>query len=251
MTLFAPLFTLTVTHAFHGDAGPAPIRLAPDAATAALARAEGLRLRLRDGLAEAFAPEAAIDAGAVADPAPRSFTFTLTARDPALVAMTAPLADVANRILRFDAPDDAPRSGGEPAPRPASAPTAMLGIVTVRVPPDARDARRTIRLEAASLSWTYHILGADPDRSFSIRDRRDEIAFAPLGPRRLSNGAEALSFRSDGRIAASARAPARFDLVAEGPFGPRVVAPALPNAAASSLSLIDGRLNSDIFFVLG
>ena len=61
-----------------------------------------------------------------------------------------------------------------------------------------------------------------------MRDRTQALRFEPLGPRIMSNGAPAQSFRSSAPIPAHARPTGRFELISEGPFGPRVVVPVLP-----------------------
>ena len=98
-----------------------------------------------------------------------------------------------------------------------------LAVVRITVDPQAHDAAYHVRFAAVARFWTYHVIGGAADASYGIRDRANALGFQALGPRTLSNGARAQSFRSSEPIAERARPPARFELVSEGPFGPRVV----------------------------
>ena len=103
-----------------------------------------------------------------------------------------------------------------------------LAIVRLTVAPETRDAVFLVRFGAVARFWTYHVIGGAADAHYAIRDRDSALSFEPLGPRVMSNGARAQSFLSSAPIAERARPAGRFELVSEGPFGPRVVIATLP-----------------------
>jgi hypothetical protein len=240
VTAFAPLVRLEVRHDYHGDA-PAPIALVPDAATARLAARPDLRLRLADGAAELFAAEPRDALALLAEAGALALTVRLYARDPDLLAVTEPLAPDRIAVL---APG--PSSGsrlhpgdtvGEADLRPLAADGLItaadlarppLAIARITVDPAAEDVRHTVRFAATRRFWTYHVIGGAAGTSFAVRDPAGAVEFQSLGPRRMSNGAAAQSFRSTAPITAAARPAARFELLSEGPFGPRTVLPVLP-----------------------
>lgn len=249
MTRFAPFFRLDVSHDYHGPTLRPPIAIEPDRATARLAARGDLRLRTGDGLAELFASEDRDALGLIAEAGELAFIFRLRARTPVLHGITAGLADTRGAVVVIEAAPGASgalQSGetvGAADMRPLAAdglldpadllrpPLALLRIVMA---PEARDVQLSLRFGAVEAHWLYHVLGGAAEARIGIRDRKDEIGFDALGERVMSNGARALSFRSSAPIAARARPESRFELVSEGPFGPRVVLPALPCPAPGS-----------------
>ena len=140
--------------------------------------------------------------------------------------------------LGTDAPDGDRRRGatcGRWSPSEIIAPADLarppLAIVRLAVAPEARDADFLVRFEAVERFWTYHVIGGAADVDYAVRDRDERaLASSRSAPRLMSNGARAQSFRSSAPIAERARPAGRFELVSEGPFGPRVVMadPSLP-----------------------
>jgi hypothetical protein len=243
MMRFAPLLALEIAHDYHGP-GPAPLDFIPDVATERLAARPDLRLRLSRGRAEVFAAEDRDALAALAGGEGLRFTFRIYPADPRLAAVTAAVsaavpparAAEAIAIVEIDGPGTV-RAIGEDDLRPlepgvvVTARDALvrpLAIVRVRVDPAARDVRHALRFEAAERFWTYHVIGGAPGARFQVRDRDGAVAFRALGARVMANGASAQSFRSDVPIAASARPARRFQLLAEGPYGPRSVVETLP-----------------------
>lgn len=234
---FAPLLVLEIRHDYHGS-GPAPIGLEPDAATVRLARRPDLRLRLTEGVAELFADADRTALRAVAAAGELVLTLRLRPRDPALAAVTDVIAGARDRVAVIDSRDrlaGGPVSDGDLqglAPgeivTPADVARPPLAIVRLPLDPDAVDEVRVLRFGAVARHWTYHVVGGATDAAFGIRDRANLLGFEPLGPRLMSNGARAQSFRSSAPIPERARPEARFELVSEGPFGPRVVMSTLP-----------------------
>jgi hypothetical protein len=240
--IFDPLLRLDVRHDYLGHVVPA-IALEPDADTTALAARADLRLRLADGCAQLFAARDRTALTLLADEGALALTFRLRPRDPALFAMTAAVAEARDRIVVLDpgpVPPGALHRGDTVtdhdlrpliADRPVTAADVTrppLALVRITVDPHAGDAAYHVRFAAVERFWTYHVIGGAADASYAIRDRTSALEFEPLGPRTMSNGARAQSFRSRAPIAERARPPARLELVAEGPVGPRVVLPVLP-----------------------
>jgi hypothetical protein len=242
VTVFEPLLRLDVRHDYLGHVVPA-ITLEPDAATVELAARPELRLRLADGSAQLYAARDRTALALLADDGALALTFRLRPRDPALFAMTAAVADARDRIAVLD-PGPLPSGalhGGDTVTEndlrpliadrpvtPADVARPPLALVRITVDPQAQDAAYHLRFAAVERFWTYHLIGGAADASYHIRDRSNALEFEALGPRTMSNGAQAQSFRSSTPIAERARPTGRFELVAEGPFGPRVILPVLP-----------------------
>ena len=234
---FEPFLRLDLRHEYHGEA-PAPIALEPDAATRRLAARPDLRLRLADGIAEAFASEDRTALGALAEDDSLVLTFRLRPREASLAAMTAAVAQVRDAVPVLELGTDRPMATVGAADlrplvaseiiAPADLACPPLAIVRLTVAPETRDADFLVRFEAVARFWTYHVIGGAADVDYAVRDRDSALSFEPLGPRLMSNGARAQSFRSSAPIAERARPAGRFELVSEGPFGPRVVMATLP-----------------------
>lgn len=233
MMRFAPLLRLDVRHAYHGD-GPAPVALEPDAATWRLGTRPDLRTRLGAGVAEVFAAE---DRSGLAEDG-LVLTFRLRPRDPAIAAVTAGIAGARGRLAVVELREGAaevtvaegdlqPLVAGEVI-TPADVARPPLAIARVVAGPEARDLGFVLRFGALARVWTYHVIGGAAEAAYGIRDRESALTFEALGPRTMSNGARAQSFRSSAPIAERARPTGRFELVSEGPFGPRVVMANLP-----------------------
>ena len=155
--------------------------------------------------------------------------FALWSADPDLHFATTGLSDAPGQVAVLDA-GPVGRAAAVPERTRTVPVTARppLAFVELRVDPEAREQRFEARLAAREVFWTYHVLGGRPDAVLRIRDPQAQIDFAPLGTRQITDGRTAQSFRSSRTIALRARPPQRFELVGEGPFGPRVVLPVLP-----------------------
>jgi hypothetical protein len=250
MMRFAPLASLAVGHDYHG-AGAAPVGLIPDVATERLAARPDLRLRLARGRAEVFAAEERAGLAGVAAGGALAFTFRLFPADPRLVAVTAGLAEARDGVAVLDLAEPAVRVVGEGDLRPlvpdglvtdADARLRPLAVVRIAADPGAENQRYAVRFGAVERFWTYHVIGGAPEAAFRVRDRAGAVGFRALGERVMANGARARSFRSEVPIPASARPATRFELVAEGPFGPRSVVETLPcpRPGPGGLDLEDG-----------
>jgi hypothetical protein len=236
MMRFAPLLRLDVRHAYHGD-GPAPIAFEPDAATWRLGTRPDLRIRLGAGVAEVFAADDRSGLAALAEDG-LAFGFRLRPRDPAIAAVTAAVAGARGRLAVVELREGVAEvtvAEGDLQPlvaseviTPADVARPPLAILRLVVGAEARDLAFTLRFGALARVWTYHVIGGAAEAAYGIRDRERALTFEALGPRTMSNGARAQSFRSSAPIDERARPVGRFELVAEGPFGPRVVMANLP-----------------------
>ena len=244
MIRFAPMIRLDIRHDYHGDVPP-PLTLEPDPATARLAARPDLRLRVADGMAELFASEDRAALTHLAAEGALTLTFRLRPRVASLATVTATLAETRGQVVVIDGGPEARRAlhagstigdaelrplvAGEIV-TPADVTRPPLAIIRLALDPHARDVAVSARFGAVAQIWTYHVIGGAPDAAYGVRDRTQTMTFEPLGPRTMSNGARALSFRSSAPIPARARPAGRFELVSEGPFGARVVVPVLPAA---------------------
>lgn len=237
MMRFAPFASLTLGHDYCGP-GPAPVDLIPDAATERLAARPDLRLRLARGRAELFAAEDRRGLAAVADGGALALTFRAYAADPRLVAVTAVLAEAGDAVAvvelaageaerRLVAADLRAVASGGPLTE-ADLRLRPMAVVRLSVDPEARDQRHDLRFGTVARFWTYHVIGGAAEAAYRVQDRAGAVGFRPLGARVLSNGARAQSFRSEVPIAERARPAVRFELLADGPFGPRSVVETLP-----------------------
>jgi hypothetical protein len=242
VSIFAPLLRLDVRHDYIGHTVP-PIALDPDEATRQLAGRRDLRLRISDGCAQVYASENRTALRMLAADGALVLTFRLRPRDPSLAAVTGAVAEARDRIVVLD-PGPLPAGTlhrGDTvtehdlrpliADRPvtsADVTSPPLAIVRLTVDPDGRDLAYSLRFGAVARFWTYHVIGGASDVSYGVRDRSNALTFEPLGLRVMSNGARAQSFRSSAPIPERARPVGRFELVSEGPFGPRVIVPVLP-----------------------
>lgn len=233
---------LDVRHDYRGD-GPAPVVLEPDAAKARLAGRPDLRIRLSAGMAEIFAADDRAALTLLEETGDLMFTFRLRPRDPQLRMVTATVAEARDRIIVLD-PRPLPHgrlhagvtlneadqvalvagdlvTSGDVARPP-------LAIVRLRRAATAEDAACHVRFGAVERFWTYHVIGGAAETAYGIRDRTSAMTFESLGPRTMSSGRRAQSFRSSAPIAERARPAVRFELFGDGPFGPRVIVPVLP-----------------------
>lgn len=236
MIRFAPLAGLTVRHDYHGP-GAAPIDLVPDMATKALAARPDLRLRIARGRAEVFAPEDRPGLVGLAAGGALAFTFRLFPVDPQLMTVTEAVADARDAIAVLDLAEPSEHVVGDGDLRPlrpddlvsgADARLRPLSVVRLAADPNGPERHYTVRFQAVARFWTYHVIGGGPEAAFRVRDRAGEVGFRTLGERLMANGARARSFRSEVAIPASARPMMRFELVSEGPFGPRSIVETLP-----------------------
>ncbi|MEM8571104.1 MAG: hypothetical protein AAGG56_09370 [Pseudomonadota bacterium] len=242
MTRFEPLFRLNLVHDFHGSVRP-PIAVIPDRATARFAAGPNLKLRNGSGWVEAYATD---DQAMLQTEAGDTlvFTFRLRPHNPSLVSVTSGIAEARDKVFLVDLDvsggdvETDERMVGEQdlfdlepneliEDRDILRPP--LGIVRLRMDANAKDANVSLRFGAAERFWTYHVMGSGTSSSLVIRDKTDAISFEAIGERMMANGVVAQSFRSSAPIAARARPENRFELVSEGPFGPRVVLSTLPS----------------------
>jgi hypothetical protein len=241
LTSFAPLLRLDLRHDYCGDF--APVVLEPDPDTRRLAARPDLRLRLWDGCAELFAADDRTALALLAEDGALVLTFRLRPRDPMLAAMTATVAEARDRIVVLDpgrsrsgalhrddmvGPADLRSLTPDGLVTPADVARPPLAILRLTPDPEARDVAYTVRFGAVERFWTYHVIGGAFEAEYGVQDRDGALTFDPLGPRKMANGTRAQSFRSSAPIAERARPAARFQLVSEGDFGPRVILATLP-----------------------
>lgn len=243
MSQFQPFFRIDLSHDYFGTGHP-PISILPDRSTTMLAGMPALHMRRGTGWIEVYADADRGTLRQLADSKSLAFTFRLREISPNVASVTAGLSDVRGRIAVIDR--DLDQSGplhagdilGEADFRPLEVGKLIepgdvaqppLAVLRLRPDPEARDLRCTLRFGAAERFWTYHVMGSRENATLGIRDREDAISFEALGEKRMANGMQALSFRSSRPIPARARPENRFELVSEGPFGPRVLLSSLPS----------------------
>jgi hypothetical protein len=242
MTELAPFFRLDLSHDYFGTAHP-PISILPDRDTARRAGLPDLHMRRGTGWVEVHASIDRSGLRQLSDAGDLTFTFRLRAQNPTLTSITAVLSETSRKLLVIerDRPDSGPlqtsgvvdkadlrplKAGGlietEDLCRPPFA------ILQLKLDPDARDLRYSLRFGAAERFWTYHVMGVRADAALGIRDRERAVSFEALGECELANGMRARSFRSSVPIPARAWRESRFELVSDGPRGAKVVLPSLP-----------------------
>jgi hypothetical protein len=251
MNSFGLLFRLNVLHDYLGGA-QVPIRIEPDTATAKLTHAADLRMKVQYGRADILCVDDRTDLADFAEDGALTFVFRLLAEDPALIGITDTLADSRNSLFVLDsglrapgplhdtqtlAADDLRSLKPDDLITAADVLRPPLAIVRMRVAIDSSDAVYSVRFGASARYWTYHVMGGAPDSNFTIHDTVGDIGFNLLGPRAMADGRLATSFRSSDPIAYRARPGPRFELLGDGPFGPRVVLPVLPAAGPGSARL--------------
>lgn len=242
MTRYVPFFRLHLAHDYFGSAHP-PISIVPDRPTSRLTDHPDIRMRVGTGWIEVYASEDRSTLRQIAAGDGLVFTLRLRPQNPTLTSVTATISEAEGRIAVIDR--DRPESGalfagetlGEAELRPlqpdgiivdADLYQTPLAIVRLTLDPDIKDARYALHFGAAERFWTYHVTGGRGDASLGIRDKSEAISFEALGEHVMANGVRARSFRSSAPIPARARPENRFELVSEGPFGPRVLLSALP-----------------------
>lgn len=252
MTRYARLLTVTVGHDFFAP-DRAPLKVVPMLPKTLLAA--DFLARVEDGQTEIICPDAP-----ELDPGPITIAFDIVADDaqallatPPLQALSGPLKPDAGETLVLDLAEDTETSTG----RAASG--TLMRFEIVLDPFATATTRLALSVPAVATVWSYHILGGDPDTDLAIRDPAGALAFeAVASPEMLADRA-IRSFQADAPLPLRRRPSQRFELVHEGPFGPKVLVAPLP-AAAAGLSATDGParghspshtvLKSDIFVTL-
>ena len=240
--MYAPLMTLALRHDFVD--GPPPLR-ATLREPHAMARAgvlpkpgpASLSLWLEEG-----------------EPRPDALGFDIWTTDPDILRVTPPiLAEGVTDLCLSPAAGPSehrlqPAAAGPPGPMGRRA----LLRLTVTLPGDGVPELGLV-IPSVEAIWAYHVLGRGAS-GLSIVDAEGEIRFDPSGPTVLPDGRIAECHRSDRPMALRARAPARFSLMRDGPFGPQTLVDALPGAGAIT-GFAEGRgptarLQSDIYITL-
>lgn len=237
------MLRLTVEHAYWGADRP-PVVLEPDVATQGLLRHPSLAMKSTPAAIDVFAEadREALRNAVGGDTA--TLCFRLRTTDRTFVAYT----DIFNSaqqglaVLSVNAGAvTTPKATDIRALKVSDVLTAAdlarppLAVLLVDIPVDASNDARTIRFEASHWRWIYHVVGGDAAQALEVRDPEGRVSFAPLGVSQTPNGTDSRPFRSEVTIEASTRPSQRFELVAPGEFGDRVLIAVLPTPSAMAL----------------
>lgn len=267
---YLPLLSLTVAHAYYGDAPCPALRFVPSERTHAWLGRSACIVRDRVGGFDVYQDAAETDRLQLAldDPDEMPWlSWWARCDDPLFASYTDGLPRDLDHVLAFDsaaAEFDADRSDwrlhaapaagpdqavawphtppGEEAPPHLPVPPAF--VVTLRLPPGIAAWRYRVRFAARAPVWKYCLLG-DWDSSSGIRvvDPGNEADFAPAEAETLAGGRAAMAIRSRAGIALQYRPPQRFQLRgSNGGGAERVLIKRLPAAGARGLvrETIDG-----------
>lgn len=236
MTAFAPMLRLSVEHAFWGDRPP-PVTLEPDAATSRLLNLSSLAARFASASVTIVADT---DRDVLRDAAGGdviSMRFRVRVTEPDLATHTdiidltgdqiAVISVEAGAVTELEATDMRDRQVDDVLTA-EDVRMPPLAVLLVDVPVDATDDVRAARFRASERRWTYHVIGGAAEGALQVRDPEGRVAFTSLGLTSMANGRDARSFQSEIAIEASARPPQRFELLASGDHGDRVLIPVLP-----------------------
>jgi len=240
---YAPILTLTLSHAYYGGGRP-PVSVVPEGARG-FDRA-GLLMRRIGGRSVVLADNA--------QERPEALALVLEAETPEVLAVTRG-ADW-TRMPRFAfglGQDDVVYDEVPVAAEAARGMSRRLAVLDVALP-EAGAREITLRFGAVGALWAYVVLGAERDAALEVVDPAGAIAFEDLGARDLPDGTPARVLRSAAPIEARARPTEKFALQRPGPFGPETVISVLPAAGTGfrpSDEPGDGaRLQSDIYVTL-
>lgn len=229
MTTFRRLFQLDIAHEFFvGQL--VPVRIVPHELPRRLVAAADLHLRADAGRLQVFADADPAGLRAHAEAGKVTFRFALLPDDARIPYVTAMLDKGASAgavpVLELSADGVATVRDARVLADPIQ--PRAIAFLHLAIDPEAEDARFRLVLPARALPWTYHVLGARDDATLSIRDTASAVTFALAETTTTLGGRPARSFVSGSPIALRAHPLERFELVEDGPFGPRVIFPVLP-----------------------
>ncbi|MEL6125752.1 MAG: hypothetical protein AAFR57_05050 [Pseudomonadota bacterium] len=241
-------FTVTVRHAYWGEEVP-PLTLVPGRKFAGQIAALGGVIRPRPGGLICGVPEGA---GDLDETLTQPMEIDMVATDP-MVEMVTDEAMGPGTVPIFTVTcvsdeTDTTRLSLETAQAVTGGFSAFARLL-VTAEPEGRDLSASVEFAAVARIWTYNVTGGDASAKLAVQDPAGAASFDRIADRRLPNGTTARCFRSHDAIHLNRRPPERFELVSEGPFGPRTIVPILPTPTPTALRKDpdSGQLTSDIY----
>ncbi|MEP3891341.1 MAG: hypothetical protein ABJN69_12855 [Hellea sp.] len=122
-----------------------------------------------------------------------------------------------------------------------------LAILHLEIDAAAENCVYKVHFSSVKRHWIYHILCSDDDAMFTIKDTLGDIEFDTAGRPRRTNGTSVRSYKSNRAILARYRQPGRFELLQDGPLGPKSVMPVLPSPAMGSGVMDGSQISSEIY----
>ncbi|MEL6679933.1 MAG: hypothetical protein AAFQ51_14595 [Pseudomonadota bacterium] len=245
----ARFFSLTLRHRFWGGRPP-PLHVVPVRETADGIAALGGVIKAVPGGLICGVPEGA-DPASLDMPLP----FDVVATDPVVASVTEGLGTLGRApifpVTVVPQATDTVRLSSDSAETLVTRPDVVARLL-VTADAAGRELSASVEFDSVARIWTYNVIGGDAGVPLSVRDTAGAVRFEAAAERTLPTGAVARCFRSADPIRLRERPEERFELVSEGPFGPRTLVPLLPAPAPTALRKdpASGAITSDIYVTL-